>query len=76
MRIIGLDTHRVFAEAITWDDGKPRGWVASTCDGSCSQLIHDCSGGGLEAPLHKDYDRAFCEAPGSACRCSSRSNSA
>ena len=24
MRVIGLDIHRAFAEAVAWDDGKPR----------------------------------------------------
>ena len=39
MRIIGLDIHRAFAEAVAWDDGKlKRLGRASTCAGLFSRL--------------------------------------
>ena len=34
MRIIGLDIHRAFAEAVAWEDGK-LGLAASTCGANC-----------------------------------------
>ena len=38
MRIIGLDIHRAFAEAVAWDDGKLKRLGALTCTGLFSRL--------------------------------------
>jgi hypothetical protein len=38
MRIIGLDIHRAFAEAVAWDDGKLNDWGALTCADLFSRL--------------------------------------
>jgi len=36
MRIIGLDIHRAFAEAVAWEDARSGGLDASTCSANCS----------------------------------------
>lgn len=35
MRIIGLDIHRAFAEAVAWGTAGSDGWVVSTCGAIC-----------------------------------------
>jgi hypothetical protein len=42
MRIIGLDIHRAFAEAVAWDDGKLRrlGRVDTAYSGDGGQAFH------------------------------------